>query len=459
MTRRNVARARWVVTFGGVASLVLVACGGSSSSSLGPSDSGSDGNGASPDATPQSDSAMPGDATSNSDGGNSGDAAIPTDSGTKDTGTTADSGGMVPDTGGGPGVCGNGVRESGEQCDDGNLIDLDGCDSTCHFEQVTRATDVTMVFTTDSFCAHDALCEAVGPSNFGAQVRSQFQSTISGEIQAGTINVVFKYFGITDPTGQSGSASVGSYAAAPPTYTGGTTGTSDLDWWYTVVPATAGTSPLYLPTAAQSPGTFAGGLLAASGGHVELPIFGSATLDMAEAQIQLPVGAASKPKASSGAAPGHLASENLDPSLTSFATAGGTNAAPTGKLCGNVTALSMSTPGSVPPSAQTGGANACTENYDATNSALDWFVTGCHVMQSIFTVEAIAPTNPDTVDTGATPAGAGGPYTFTADATHHVNACKDKNGTAVTPYTDCLAPAAYSTYLQIAVDRVILKHP
>ncbi|MBI2629244.1 VWA domain-containing protein [Candidatus Pacearchaeota archaeon] len=31
-------------------------------------------------------------------------------------------------------VCGNGIRESGEQCDDGNLINGDGCSSTCIIE-------------------------------------------------------------------------------------------------------------------------------------------------------------------------------------------------------------------------------------------------------------------------------------------------------------------------------------
>jgi len=34
-------------------------------------------------------------------------------------------------------VCGNGVIESGEQCDDGNTINGDGCSSTCQIETVT----------------------------------------------------------------------------------------------------------------------------------------------------------------------------------------------------------------------------------------------------------------------------------------------------------------------------------
>jgi cysteine-rich repeat protein len=30
-----------------------------------------------------------------------------------------------------PPVCGNGIVESGEQCDDGNTVNWDGCSSTC----------------------------------------------------------------------------------------------------------------------------------------------------------------------------------------------------------------------------------------------------------------------------------------------------------------------------------------
>jgi cysteine-rich repeat protein len=31
-------------------------------------------------------------------------------------------------------ICGNGTKEPGEQCDDGNVVNGDGCSSTCHFE-------------------------------------------------------------------------------------------------------------------------------------------------------------------------------------------------------------------------------------------------------------------------------------------------------------------------------------
>jgi len=37
-------------------------------------------------------------------------------------------------------ICGNGISEPGEQCDDGNLINGDGCSSVCAIEQVAGAT-------------------------------------------------------------------------------------------------------------------------------------------------------------------------------------------------------------------------------------------------------------------------------------------------------------------------------
>ena len=45
--------------------------------------------------------------------------------------------------------CGDGRREDTEQCDDGNVINLDGCDSKCKFEQDQRANSLTMSFKND----------------------------------------------------------------------------------------------------------------------------------------------------------------------------------------------------------------------------------------------------------------------------------------------------------------------
>jgi len=45
-------------------------------------------------------------------------------------------------------VCGNGVLESGEQCDDGNTVSGDGCSSTCQTEQV-GSVDVRVLMSSD----------------------------------------------------------------------------------------------------------------------------------------------------------------------------------------------------------------------------------------------------------------------------------------------------------------------
>lgn len=50
------------------------------------------------------------------------------------TGGDGGSGGVGGSGGGGTGVCGNGVVESGEQCDDNGTVSGDGCSSTCTWE-------------------------------------------------------------------------------------------------------------------------------------------------------------------------------------------------------------------------------------------------------------------------------------------------------------------------------------
>jgi hypothetical protein len=332
-------------------------------------------------------------------------------------------------------------------------VDLDGCDSTCKFEQITRATQLLIQWAHDTYCTTDVLFEAVKDPPF-ANVHSTLQGDLSTDVTNGTDNVVFKYFSITDLTGQSGTASVGSYnATLTDAYTGTFTGNADLDWWYTLDTTTAGGTPLYTPNSKQSAGTFTTGVLNASGGHVLVSAFGTSLLDLANVKLQLPIASpASKPTIATGTPavpPGQLAAENLDPTLTSFAKAGGTNAAPTGLLCGDTTAASLAAT-AVPAQLQSN----CTQNFTATNNMLDVFVDGC---TANFVGTIIAVTQPDQVNPDAPPAGAGGLYKFQLTG-NHVTGCTDKSGTAVS-LSACEAAAAYSTYLKLAADRVILKHP
>src|SRR5262249_52294281 len=158
-------------------------------------------------------------------------------------------------------------------------------------------------------------------------------------------------------------------------------------------------------------------------------------------KVQLDIGAATKPGTSAGMTPGHLASENLDPALTSFPNGNTADPNDAGKLCADLVADSLDqTP--IPAPLLPPGMTACGEGYTAQSSFLDLLVGGCKIMGFI---QVLSPTQPDKVDAMAPPAGAGGPYTFTTDAAHNVTGCNDKGG-AKADLAMCLKAAAYSSY-------------
>ncbi|MGH7293363.1 MAG: DUF4215 domain-containing protein [Polyangiaceae bacterium] len=363
--------------------------------------------------------------------------------------STADSGGDATAEAGSA-ACGNSIRESGEQCDDGNTVSFDGCSAACQFEQDTRATKVLMEWGTDSSCGANATGGAFGTSS---TVRNAVQSMIDTNVQAGGISVLLTYLGIQNLSGASGAASVGSVTGTPE-YPDASTynGTADLDWWYAVDPTALSGGQI---ASKLLPGTFTGATLTAGPGTVWVSFSAGQTLEMVNTTLHLPVGASSVPVETAGTTPpGHVPGEHLDPAVSSFATGGGTNTAATGYVCGAITAASLAT--SVIPSALLpGGADQCNQGYTTANSMLDVFVGGCSA--SVFNVTVIKSTQPDTNDPDAPAAGAGGAYTLSASAsTRMVNGCKDKSGATVS-LSACLAAAAYSSYLHLAVDRVVLR--
>lgn len=338
-------------------------------------------------------------------------------------------------------VCGDAVREGTENCDDGNTNNLDGCSATCTFEQALRATSLEMQFATDADCTANA---------FGGAIKSFAQSQINNSLSAGvadgSISLLLQmldlddFLGVSDPTLQVGVLGGTAVTGA------GYNGTSDLDWWYTADPSMLTGDGL---AEDQLPASISAAVLDAGPGSIRLPILlaGSpATLALSSVRLKASIGSSSTPLTSNGNPPGHLASENLDPTLqTFFGTMGTGTGAP--KMCGNISALSLSL---VPaPAALLAGPTACTQSYNVNNSFLDVLVGGCTVLGFV----AIAPTQPDQEDPAVAPAGDGPPYTLSANGSKQVAACRDHSN-AVVPLGACLADAAYSSFFKFTADRV-----
>lgn len=374
-------------------------------------------------------------------------------------------------------VCGNGIVEFGEDCDDGNSSSLDGCDR-CSFEQAAHVTQLVQQFGTDTFCTKNALGTAISTL---PDAQDFIQRTWSFPVASGDLSLVFKFLGTIDPSGARSTFNLGFIDTTPVrfnpqddgTFADNYNGASDLDWWYTSRPSTDfdpnisldpnGTPRFQLPAEifdrhlTAGPGTIEDLrlLFALAPAHVKLlNVHIDATLD-----VKL-----SKPTvAMTSTPPGHLASEHLSPDFTTFESSGISSTL--GGMCSDVSAKSLA--GAFP-----GLLGACADPADPTGSTpafpdnhlLDVFILGCQLFTTDPTtgepgfVPTIAPTQPDGSLDGAT-------YTFAADpVTHQVTDCtRTMQGTTTSTATgdlildDCLANATFSSYFKIAADRVILR--
>ena len=348
-------------------------------------------------------------------------------------------------------VCGNGKREGTEQCDDSNVINLDGCSAKCTFEQDQRVNSMSMLYGTDAYCTVNRLGSAIQGAAQG-----NLQTSLTNGIKDGSTSIMLEFLNLKDLTGTSDPAptalAVGGLSGKPVAAPAGKTydGTNDLDWWYTVdasaidaatrisnaqLKATITAKFLDTPT----PGTLIVTLNLTSG---------PASVRITNAKLHANIGPTSKPTVSPGTTPGHVAGENVDPAIVTFASMSN------GQMCGNVSAQSLA---NAPPPATilAGGALSCGEGYTTASSLLDVIVGGCHVFGFIV---AISPnTQPDLSDPAMPVAGAGAPYTLVENAAHHVTSCKDKSGATVPDLTACLNAAAYSSSFKFGTDRVIVK--
>ncbi|HEU0109091.1 MAG TPA: MopE-related protein, partial [Vicinamibacteria bacterium] len=260
----------------------------------------------------------------------------------------------------GPETCGDAILGPSEQCDDGNLTNLDGCSATCRFEQNLRANSLSFQFDSLESCSANAFGGAIAEIG-----RSQFQSALSAGVADGSTSLLLALRDLDDLGGVNDpSLTVGVLRGAPVVSTG-YNGRSDLDWWYQLEPASVDANRE--PVATIGASIAAGQLSAGPGnGALTLNLSGAPTsIDVSSLRLSVALGAVSSPLVSAaGSPPGHLASEHVDPNLQSF------SAASAGTMCGNLSARSLA---SVPPPAtlMTGGAAPCIEGYTAANSLLD----------------------------------------------------------------------------------------
>jgi cysteine-rich repeat protein len=356
-------------------------------------------------------------------------------------------------------ACGDGVVAGTEQCDDTNTTNLDGCDQYCNFEQEQRATALTMLGATDSYCTKNAL----GAQALTSTGLSTIQGSLNTDVKSGAIDVMFKFMGNgatpADLSGTTGAVSLGSLGGAPVNADAGAySGTADLDWWYTVDPNTIDSNRNPLSSLA---GTYTSKTLNAGPGLLTLGLILSgspAKLAMWNVILTAAIGPTNAPTVSTGATPGQLASSHDATGLTSFENAGVGASGGSGELCGNITAQSLQGV-AMPATIAKGGADACSANYSVTaNSLLDALVGGCKVFGLITAINA---TQPDQTDPTVTfPAGTTPPYKLTATAgTHVVSGCTDstKPTAKTVPLATCLAGLAYSGAFKFQTDRVIVK--
>jgi cysteine-rich repeat protein len=363
-------------------------------------------------------------------------------------------------------LCGNGKRDFGEECDDGNTKNLDGCDSACALEQASRITSLVQQFGTDDFCTKNALGGAI-PS-----VAQDFiQSTWSFPVSNGSISIVFKFLGRIDPFGISSTFKLGFVKAAPfrfnpqddGTFADGYNGNDDLDWWYVRDPASVDAAET--PTV-QLAGQITNRHLTAGPGTIsKLSLLfalqpADVTLYNSKIDAKLDIGVSHPIVSTTGEPPGHLASEHLAPELFEFVSSS------SGAMCSDVSVQSLADtlmPGLLTLCADTNDPSGSTPVFfvnpddpsdPANNHLLDAFIFGCHLFTTDPTTglpgfqPAFTPTQPDGSRNGAE-------YVFAFDAvTHQVTSCT-KDGQPGT-LTDCFANATYSSYFKFAADRVII---
>ncbi len=326
-------------------------------------------------------------------------------------------------------VCGDGVVQTGEQCDDGNTLNLDGCSSTCKYEQVQRITNLTVMRgTAPGYCTPTT-------NQFGkaltSSAASSFNSSLQTDVDNGVLDTMFDFQNLDDLTGQNdASLSVGVVNGSLDARAGTWTAPGAIDWWFLANASDVDSSGL--PVFQLSPAAISSYVLTGGPNKIVMQ-YSQWPLTMLDANLKANIGTSPAPNQP---APPPQASQ-LASGLVTFQTM---NAASSGLgLCGNVTVGSLA---AVPAPQQicNGGSNACDEGYtycssgtvtSTCNSLLDVLVNGCKVYGFI---TVIHKTQPD-VGVGGNP-----PNSLTASGTYHKVTVSQPND-------------AYSAYFQFQSQR------
>ena len=248
------------------------------------------------------------------------------------------------------GMCGDGVIQAGEICDDGNKFDLDGCDSQCRYELITRMTTIAI-----SGSPSPATCtptkNQLGTQAFTSAAINQLNMTLGTSVSGGSINILTQFLNLTDLTGVSGSGvSIGVVDAIPDPAKGAWPAAGNPeDWWFL---ADHSFISMGLPTGLVTNGTVTNRSLVAGPSNVSLALAlgGSpAILQMNNARVFATLNGTPAPNVPAPP-PGSLATGKT---VFQTVTANGVGQG----LCGNVTVESLA---SIPiPQQLTTGATAC----------------------------------------------------------------------------------------------------
>jgi cysteine-rich repeat protein len=329
--------------------------------------------------------------------------------------------------------CGNGTIDTGEQCDDGNVHDLDGCDSRCNYEMVLRLNSLAISRTAaPSYCMPTT--NTLGTKTLTTFSVPILNNSVSGDIDAGTLNVMTQLLGLTDLTGgtsESSGLSFGILNGSLDPAKGTWPNQSPIDWWFLADRTTVSDG---LPTSMVS-STLSNRSLNAGPADVTivLSLGGQPSpLEVRSAYVVATLDGTPAPNVP-GPPPAKLAN-----GLTVLQTM--TASAANQGLCGNITVESLANvpiPAmlSSPASAGAAATHPCTAACPMSNvytycgmgmpvgpncnSLLDVLVGGCNVATSAALcglsalTEVVNPTQPDV------PASGGSSTMLTPDATTH----------------------------------------